>query len=426
VTDTIAAPPAAAETAASEPSLWRNRDFNLLWSANALSLFGTSMSALAVPLLILFMTNSPVVAGAVGTGSALLRLLCQLPGGVLADRVNRRHTMLISDAVRLVAYAALGIGLLAHTATLTWIIITAVISALATIAYDSCENGALRNVVPLSQMAQAVARNEARGASVSLIAPPIGGVLYGIARSIPFLADALSYLLSFVCISLVRRPLQEERTEPAGHPVAELVEGIRFVTREPFLRSILLIAPPINLAFNGLGFAILLILQRHGTAPGVIGLAETIVGIGLLIGAFLAPTLAKRVPLRRLVLTVTWLGVALVASSALLTDSILMAVPFAAAILLGPACNAALFGYQAAITPDRLQGRVMSVIFMAAMSLSSLSAVIAGSLVAYVGGPATMLAFAGIMAVAAVAATVSRGVRGARPLAELAPAPEVV
>jgi MFS family permease len=244
-------------------------------------------------------------------------------------------------------------------------------------------------------------------------------VLYGIARSIPFLADAVSYLLSFLSISLIRKPLQQERTAPAEHPITEVLEGVRFVAREPFLRAVLLIAPPINLAFNGMAFAIIVILQQQGVAPGLIGTVETIVGVGALLGAFMAPTLARRVPLRLLVLGICWVGAALMASGALLTHSILIAVPMAAAIFFGPACNAALFGYQAAVTPDRLQGRVMSVIFMVAMSLSSLAGVIAGTLVAWFGGPATVLAFAGFMAVAAVAATVSKGMRQMRPVEEL-------
>ena len=83
--------------------------------------------------------------------------------------------------------------------------------------------------------------------------------------------------------------------------------------------------------------------------------------------------LTRRIPLRLLAIGISWLGVALIALSATLTGSILVGVPMAVAILFGPACNAALFGYQAAITPDRLQGRVISVIFLAAMSLSSLA-----------------------------------------------------
>jgi MFS family permease len=103
----------------------------------------------------------------------------------------------------------------------------------------------------------------------------------------------------------------------------------------------------------------------------------------------------------------------------LFTSSIAAAVPVALAVFLGPACNAALFGYQAAITPDRLQGRVVSVIFLAATSAAAAAPVLAGVFVVVWGGPAAMLVFAGAVALSAVAATISKGLRVMRPIEEV-------
>ncbi|NUR24825.1 MAG: MFS transporter, partial [Catenulispora sp.] len=79
------------------PSLWRNRAFNLLWTSQALSDLGSAMSNLALPLLTLGITRSPIQAGVVGTASAVVRLACQLPAGVLTDRIDRRKLMLVCD-----------------------------------------------------------------------------------------------------------------------------------------------------------------------------------------------------------------------------------------------------------------------------------------------------------------------------------------
>src|SRR5687767_8018923 len=111
--ETIDATPEVEPTSASEPngqklpSLWRNRAFNLLWGSQALSHLGSSMSGLAMPLLTLGITGSPVQAGVVGTAGALVRLACQLPAGVVTDRFERRRLMLWSDAIRLVIYGIL-------------------------------------------------------------------------------------------------------------------------------------------------------------------------------------------------------------------------------------------------------------------------------------------------------------------------------
>jgi predicted MFS family arabinose efflux permease len=254
-------------------------------------------------------------------------------------------------------------------------------------------------------------------ASAGLIGPPLGGVLFSIARGVPFLADALSYLCSMIGVSLIRTPMQEERTEPAGSVGGDLREGIRFAFNEPFVRAVLFIAPVINIGFNGMLFAVIIILKGNGVAPGLIGTVDTIVAIGGLIGAFCAGTLQRLFKLRTLVLSITWIGAALMASAALLTGSIAVAIPIALAIFFSPACNAAMFGYQAAVTPDRLQGRVISVVFFAATSLAAFAPLLAGLFYDWLGGPGTVLAFASLLGLSAVMATASKGIRRMRDLA---------
>lgn len=88
-------------------SLWRHRDFTLLWSGQALSGLGGSMAGLAYPLITLAITGSAVLAGVVGTVALATTVLVGIPAGVLVDRVDRRMLMLACDAVRLVAFAVL-------------------------------------------------------------------------------------------------------------------------------------------------------------------------------------------------------------------------------------------------------------------------------------------------------------------------------
>jgi MFS family permease len=398
-------------TPAASVSLWRNRSFNLLWGSQFLSDLGANMSSLAFPLLVLAMTGSPVTAGVVGTGGSIARLLIRLPAGVVVDRVDRKRLMIACDAIRLLAYAGLAVLVVTHHATIPLIIVAAVIDAIGGGLFNTAEMSAVRNIVALDQVPAATARNEARGAASALIGPPIGGVLFSIGRAIPFLADAVSYAVSMIGISLIRQPLQQERTQPAGHPIAELREGLRFSWGKPFVRATILLAPALNLGFNGLIFAIVIILQHQGVAPGLIGTVDTILAIGGLLGAICAGAIQKRFSLRTTILGISWAGVALICVDSFFTHSILIAVPVAIALFLSPATNAAMFGYLAVVTPDEMQGRVMSVVFTAAMSLASIAPLIAGVLFTTLGATGTVLAFAGIMAFAAVTATVSKGIR---------------
>jgi len=403
-------------------SLWRNREFNLLWTSQSLSDLGGAIAQLAVPLLVLESTGSAVQAGVVGTAALVAKLFSRLPSGVLADRVDRRKAMLTCDVIRLVAFLTLAAAVATGHAGLAVIIAVAVLDATCSAMFNTVEHASLRSIVPATQLPAAVARNEARSYGTSLAGPPLGGLLFGITHALPFLGNAVSYLASLIGVAMIRRPLQAERDEePPGHAAA-LAEGLRFVFSNPFLRAVLAIAAPLNFALNGTIFTIIVTLQRHGVEPGVIGLTETIVGVGGLLGAFLAPVLQRWLQFARLIRFITWAAVAVLVASALLTASLAAAVPVALAVFLGPACNAALFGYQAAITPDRLQGRVLSVIFLAAMSASAAAPLLAGVFVTAWGSSTTILIFAAAVAVSALTATLAAGIRTMRPIEEAAPA----
>ena len=401
-------------------SLWRNRDFNLLWISQSLSDLGTAISALAVPLLVLFLTGSPVRAGLVGTIGLVVTVLCRLPAGVLVDRFDRRRIMLVCDGVRLVAYLALAVIVLDRRATLAAVIAVTVIGSVCTAFFTTAEHSSLRNIVAPGQLPAAVARNEARVYGTALAGPPIGGLLFGLGRSLPFFGDAVTFLASFLGVALVRGPLQEERDAPAAGHAAALVEGLRFVFDNPFLRAVLLVAAPLNLAINGIIFTIIVTLQRHGVPPAIIGTVETVVAVGGLLGALAAPSLHRRLPLPVLIRGICWAAAGFLAISAPLISSVAAAVPVAVAVFLGPASNAALFGHQAAITPDRLQGRVVSVVIVVATSVSAAAPLIAGVLIATLGGPAAVLVFAAAVAGSAIAATVSPGIRSMQPVPQLA------
>lgn len=402
--------------------LWRNREFNLLWTSQSLSDLGGAVAGLAVPLLVLALTGSAVQAGVVGTVAQVVRLLARLPGGVLADRVNRRSAMLACDAIRLVAFAGLAGAVAAHRAGLALIIVVAVVDGICGTLFNTNEYAALRSIVPARQLTDAVARNEARSYGTSLAGPPLGGLLFGLAPGLPFLGNAISYLASLAGVGLIRKPLQAEREEPPASTGAALLEGLRFVFGNSFLRAVLTIAAPLNFALSGTIFTIIVTLQRRHVTPAAIGLTETIVGVGGLAGAFLAPALQRWLPFARLIRFICWAATGVLVISALLTASLAAAVPLALAFFLGPACNAALFGYQAAITPDRLQGRVLSVIFLAATSAAAAAPVLAGVLVTAFGSLVAVLVFAGAVSVSALTATFASGIRTMRPLADVAPA----
>lgn len=269
----------------------------------------------------------------------------------------------------------------------------------------------VRNLVPPAQVPGAMARNEARQYAVSLVGPPLGGVAFGLGRAVPFLTNAVSYLLSLGSLLLIRRPLQEPRDHSATAPVLhDLGEGLRFVMRDPFTRAAVLIAGPLNLGFNGILFGIVLVLRGHGLSPTLIGSAETIFGVGGLLGAICASWLTRRFTTPMLIRAICVAGVPLLLIVRPLSSSPAATVPVALLAFLAPALNAGLFGHLAAVVPDRLQGRVLSALIFSAMGMASVAPVAAGVLVHHFGATGLTIGTAGCLAVAATAALTSRGI----------------
>ena len=186
---------------AASVALRHNRDFRRLWIGQVLSQIGTGAASLAHPLLILTLTHSAVLAGVMGTVRSVVAIGLQLPGGALADRFDRRLTMVICDGTRAVVLAALAAVVVAGTVWWPVVAAVSVIDAAGGALFSPASNAALPVVVPKEQLETAWAVTEARQYASGLAGPALGGVLYAAATALPFGADAISYVVSAVTAS---------------------------------------------------------------------------------------------------------------------------------------------------------------------------------------------------------------------------------
>ena len=392
--------------------LSRNRNFQLLWIGQNLSALGSNASDIAYPLLVLALTRSPLKAGLVGTFYLVAQMAFRLPAGAIADRVNRRALMLASDLVRLLALGGLGAAVLLGLAFWQLVLVVAVVEGAAATFFGPSERALVRAVVPSDQLAAAIARNEAGTYGAALAGPPLGGALFAVAQSAPFLADAASYAISLLTLLGLRGHFSPEPAKVERRGLhRDIATGIRFVWNTPFLRALVIQLPLVNFAVNGATFAMVVILRVHGVYPAVIGAAESLIAVGGLLGAASAPWLQRRLSLAAMILLTCWGGTALLAVAAWQAGSVVMSVPIGLSIFLAPAANASLFSRQAQITPDELQGRATSVLLFAAMGLAVVAPAVAGFCIAQISGSAALLIFALALGVAAVIATVSPALR---------------
>ena len=251
--------------------------------------------------------------------------------------------------------------------------------------YSAASAGALRSVVPKPQMPAAVSVVTGRSAAVSLAAPPIGGALFQLSRALPFLTHAFSYALATVALLLVRTPFQEERVRDDSPLRTRLAEGVRFVWAHPFIRTCAFLFGLANFIGPGVLLAILVIGEDQGLTGGQVGLLLSAFGAGVLLGAFLSPLVRRVLPVRGVLLLElwTWTGCALFLvwpNVYVLTASI---IPTALAI---PSTDSVVKSYQFAMTPDRLIGRVDSVVTTIALLIAPLGPLTAGVLLERVFG----------------------------------------
>jgi MFS family permease len=211
---------------------------------------------LAYTLLILALTHSAVLAGAVGTVRAITAICLQLPAGALSDRFDRRLTMIICDTMRAVLLAVLAVLIVAHLAPWPVVMAVSVIEGGASTIFDPAATAALPAIVPDAQLEEAWAATEAQAYGAGLAGPALGGVLFGLGRAVPFLADAVSYAVSFGTVSRIRGRFRPENAAGRKALWREVADGLQLVWQAPILRAVLVQVPLVNFAFTGVIFTI--------------------------------------------------------------------------------------------------------------------------------------------------------------------------
>ena len=381
-------------------TLRMNRNFRLLWIGQVLSDLGTQIGSLAYPLLVLSLTHSALIAGVVGTTASVAAFAVRLPAGALADRIDRRRTMVICDAGRTIALAVLAV--LVATDAVAWpvVMVVAVVDRVGDTLFTPASIAALPLVVDDEHLEAAWAVSEGRGFAASIAGPPLGGLLYGLGRAIPFLVDAVSYGIS-VFTSLGLRGEFAVPTEGAERRGlwAEAFDGLRLLWNDQLLRTVLILAPLINFAFTGAIFTVILGLRRDGVSAFVIGIAEAVIMVGGLVGAVVAPWIRERVTMRQALLLITVAGSLMMLVAAAVIPSPYVAIPLALPLVVAPATNAVLFSLVLRRTPPATHGRVNNGLLQVATALAALAPIVSGLVVERASAAWAMVLFAVAVAV---------------------------
>jgi MFS family permease len=377
-------------------TLWRHRDFLLLWCGETVSQVGTMVSHLALPLLAATVLGAtPWEMGLLVAAERGAFLLVGLPAGVLLDRVRRRGVMIAADLVRFALFVSIPLAWALDVLTFAQLLVVALLGSVATVFFDVGYQSILPAVVGRAGLVEGNVKLESTRAAAEAAGPALGGglvQLVGAAAAV--LLDAVSYLVSAAFLLRMRTRETLPARDQARSLRAEMAEGIRYVLGHPLLRPIALTTGTGNL-FSGVlaAVSVLFLARELDQPPAVIGLVLAAGSAGGLVGALTAGQWIRRLGQGRTVVTALLVGpVALVLPLTTAGAGLAwFALGMAAVAYGGVVYNVAQVSFRQSVCPDHLLGRMNASIRFLVWGTIPIGGLLGGALGELIGLRATLL-----------------------------------
>lgn len=381
-----------------------------------LSLLGNGVAAVALPLIVLQVTNSPLSMGIIAASTAIPAVIIGLIAGAVIDRWNRRNLSALSDVISAVAIAALPVVDAIWGLELWWFVVLGIVGAFGDVPGMTAREVLVAPVAARSGMSleRLVGLRQMLTSAALILGPALAGTLVSLlgASAVFFVTAGLSGLAAVLTYQLPRAIGDvTPATAQKATPWQEITGGMRVVARSRFLLSAVILVVGIATVIGGMQGLILPLHFSLIERPDILGFVLTSIAAGLLFGALIFTAVSTRLSRR------TWLIIGLAATTiGLLGLSTLASLPaiFGFAVVIGMS-NAVLGGVLGVLqvdkTPDHVRGRVFALqnaILQLAVPIG-----IAGAGAAAQWGSPTIAAFAlcGVWVVALVITLSTRALR---------------
>jgi MFS family permease len=350
--------------------LWRHADFLKLWSAETVSQLGSQVSLLALPLVaIITLEVSAFEVALLSVIEFAPFILVSLPAGVWVDRLRRRPILVASDLGRAALLATIPLGWALDALTIWQLYAVGFGVGICTVFFDVAYQSYLPSLVDRQQLVEGNSRLEISRSGAQIAGPAIAGPLVQILTApLAVLADAISFAGSALFLFRIRTPESEpERPSPGTRtPMRrDLAEGLRYVLGHRYLRWIAASTATFNFWGNVM-WAIFLVyaVRELDLSPAQIGLVFAIGNVGYLAGAIATSRISAAVGVGPAIVLGSVAGVAaLLVPLAPRDEPLPFLIASQAIIGFGlPLYNVTQVSLRQAITPERLQGRMNSVI----------------------------------------------------------------
>ncbi|WP_328619737.1 MFS transporter [Streptomyces sp. NBC_00354] len=405
-----------------DPSLWRNRDFNVFWLGQALSVLGGSISLLALPLLVLDATGDVVQMGLITVVTGVTGIATGMFAGHVVDRTDRRRLMITCDLVRALLLGAVPLIWLAGPRIWVLYVVTALVTALKTL-FDVAYVTAVPNLVRGEDLTAANGRLMGTFAVGTLCGPAAAGLIAGgVGADWALGVDGATFLVSAVSLRWVafgRDGTDESRaSKPRAAESGKLREvfvvGFRFLWAHPVLRPLTVLLTLLTFVTMGSTDLLVYRLQEElGRSETTVGFVIAVSGLGVVGAAFAAGPLRRTFGFGACWLgSVAMIGVAVAGtgvSRSLPVIAVLAAV-FMFGMTLGGVCSMTL---RQEVTPDPLLGRVTSAFWTVHNASGPVGAAALTVLAARHGVPAVSVA-AGVFCLLILGAGLLTPLRGSR------------
>lgn len=391
-----------------QPDITAKRGLRALLASTGVSTIGDGAFLAAAPLAAAAVTRDPAAIAMVAAAETLPWVIIAPFAGVFVDRWPRRTTMIMADALRGIAVAALAVLVAISTASVPMIAACAFMIITGMVFHSAAAEAIIADITERDEHTLHTINGRMQSATTAgrqLLGPPAGSWSYTVAAWLPFAADAISFMLSAALLWFV--PRRDIQTPARDGIWSAMREGAAYLIRHPKLRLLAVLTGAANLSISA-GLATLVL---YATDSGGLSISEARYGLliaGMAVGGLLGGLCAARV-LRRvgdrtvfvaglLAEAVAWL-VILTARDALIAGAGICVIGFTVALK-----SVVIIGTRQRLVPTELLGRVISAYRVVGNGTAPLGALLGGLIGTAWGLRAPMIFAAAVLPIAAALA----------------------
>ena len=379
--------------------LWSNSAFVRVWGAATISIFGSLITRMALPLAAILILGSGAVEVALLRGLELgTTLVVGLVAGAWVDRLRRRPVLIWADLGRAALLGSIPVAFALGVLTFWQLLIVSGLAAILTSFFDAADNAYLPTIVERERLVDANSALAASGSAAEFTAFGISGFLVQVLTApIAIAIDAISFVASATLLATIRTPEAAPPPREDRDPVvSEIRDGLALVRHDPILRAFAG-AQMALAALWGIFGAIwmLFVLEDLALGPAIIGIIAGVGGFSSLLGAIVASRATRQFGIGRVAIVAMLLS-AVGNAFIPLAPAGLPLVAVGCLVMQQLVADSAVTVYditelsvRQSLVRDRLQGRVASTFKVAAMVAQLIATLAAGVLAEVIGLRAT-------------------------------------